>query len=113
MKTKKYAWAADIGGPEDLPEPYDTIAELVGVESAVLLADKLGGELLYLPCLSTLRRQVRDRNIKKEFTGYNTRSLAKKHRISVQRVRQIVKDIKPKRQKPEKPKLICEQIRLF
>lgn len=113
MKTRKHNWTTEISSPDDLPEPLATIAGLVGVEQAIMLVDKLGGERIYLPCLSTLRRQVRDRKIQKEFTGYNIRTLAQKYTLSAQRVRQILKDVQPKRQKPKRVKPLHEQIRLF
>lgn len=113
MKARKQGWITEISGPEDLPEPLATIAEVVGVEKAIVLVDKFGGERIYIPCLSTLRRQVRDRKIKKEFNGYNLRTLARKHRLSTQRVKQIVKDIKPKRKNSQATQSDYEQSRLF
>ena len=92
MKNK---WLNEIRSPEELPEPYGTIANLIGMENALKLASRLGGESIYFPCLSTLRRLVRDQRIQKEFNGYNMRSLARKYRISTKRVYQLVKDMKP------------------
>ncbi|WP_104372427.1 Mor transcription activator family protein [Desulfocucumis palustris] len=86
----------DICSTNDLPELYMTIASLIGLENTLLLAGKLGGESVYFPRLTSLNRYARNRRIQEEFTGYNIRSLAKKHHISIRRVQQIVKDIKPK-----------------
>jgi len=80
MKDK---WISEIRSHDDLPEPYNTIAALIGVKNTLLLASKLGGESLYLPHLSTLNRNIRNRQIQEEFTGYNIRTLARKHHISV------------------------------
>jgi len=113
VKTRNQGWITEISGPEDLPEPLATIAEWVGVEKAITLIDKFGGERIYIPCLSTLRRQVRNRKILKEFTGYNLRSLAQKHRLSVQSIRNIVKDMQPKRKKSSKIQSDHEQLGLF
>jgi len=92
MKNK---WLNEIRS-EELPEPYMTIAGIIGIENTLKLASKLGGESLYLPRLTTIRRRIRDRQIQEGYTGYNMRSLAKKYKISVRRVQQLVKDIRPK-----------------
>ena len=113
VKTRKRGWITEISGPEDLPEPLATIAEWAGVEKAIEMVDKFGGERIYIPCLSTLRRQVRNRKIMKEFTGYNLRSVAQKYRLSAQSIRNIVKDVQPKRKKSLKIQSEHEQLGLF
>lgn len=110
MKNK---WLSEIRSYEELPEPYSTIANLIGVENTLILASKLGGESLYLPRLSTLHRQIRDRRIQEEFTGYNIRQLARKHHISAKRVQQIVKDLKPKRKRNQEQNKNQYQLALF
>lgn len=111
METKKPEWLEKIQNSGDLPEPYSTIAELIGVDNTLLLVSKMGGEHLYLPRLSTLRRQVRDKNIQNEYTGYNIRQLARKYRISVRRVQQLVKGLTP--QHKTERRADYEQLSLF
>lgn len=103
----------EIQSYKDLPEPYMTIASLIGIENTLILANKLGGESLYLPRLTSVNRQIRNRQIQEEFTGYNIRHLARKHRISVRRVQQLVKDIKPKEKSKKSTKNEHYQISLF
>lgn len=110
MKRK---WTTEISGPEELPETLATIAELIGLENAIKLVEKLGGDRIYFPCLSTLRRQVRNRKIQNEFTGYNLRTLAQKYRLSVQSIKNIVKNVQPKRKSPPKKQPDLEQMELF
>lgn len=110
MKNK---WVSEIRNHDDLPEPLATIAKLVGVENAIMLTDKLGGGRIYLPRLSTLRRHVRDRKIQKEFTGYNIRELAQKHRLSEQSIYKILKKARLIRQRSLKKQSEHEQMKLF
>jgi|GEM_PF-925261 len=113
VKTRKHSWITEITSIEDLPEPYSIIASLIGIENTMLLASKLGGDSIYFPNLSTIRRQIRNRKIIAEYTGYNIRSLARKHHISVKRVQQIVKDLKPKRKSRQEASNQYHQVPLF
>jgi Mor family transcriptional regulator len=75
---------------EDLPEDFRDIAENIGLDAAVKLFELRGGETIYLCKLETVRRNARNRSIKREFNGRNYRELAKKHRLTVSMIRQIV-----------------------
>lgn len=68
------------------------IAEKIGIENLLTLADLLGGVTFYLPKTDTLMRPVRDRHIKEEFTGYNHVELARKYNISERWVRELCGD---------------------
>lgn len=75
---------------DELPEPYDLLVELIGIENVVKLALKMGGTTVYLPKIDTLFRKVRDKKICASFTGENYAKLAKKYGITERRVRTIV-----------------------
>lgn len=66
------------------------IAEYIGVDAYKKLVYLCGGELLYIPKLSKLTRDERNRNLISEFDGKNYRQLAKKYSLSERRVREIV-----------------------
>ncbi|ACV64888.1 Mor transcription activator domain protein [Desulfofarcimen acetoxidans DSM 771] len=101
----------EIQSYKELPEPYLSIAKHIGVENTLILASKFGGSMLYLPGLTSINRQIRNRRIQEEFTGYNLRSLARKHRISIRRAQQIVKGIRLKTENPNNSKHV--QLSLF
>ena len=78
---------------EDLPEVYQHLSELVGIENMLIIAKAFGGgESIYFPKLEAIHRPARDKQIIEEFNGYNFKQLAKKHGLSEVRVRSIVKD---------------------
>ena len=56
-----------------LPEIYQDIAHMVGLEAALALGREFGGMSLYLPKIESALRNWRDRNIRREFTGANIR----------------------------------------
>ncbi|NLI14569.1 Mor transcription activator family protein [Pelotomaculum propionicicum] len=77
---------------EDLPESYKRIASIIGPENAIQLAMELGGSYLYIPKYDSVIKNVRDRMIRKEFTGFNVRDLAKKYCLSESWIRDILQD---------------------
>ncbi len=79
---------------EELPDPYKEMAELIGVENTIKLAERFGGITAYLPKVDSIVRKARDEKIKEEFNGYNYDSLARKYNISSQWVRIIVEEVK-------------------
>ena len=74
---------------EMLPENYRTIAEAIGTENFVKLAEGVGGATLYIPKPESLVRPVRDAQIKEEFNGYNHMELSKKYGVTERWVRQL------------------------
>lgn len=83
---------------ERLPDELQTLAQNIGMETTLRVIEILGGINIYFPKLGSLVRPIRDNNIRKEFTGANHRSLAKKYNLTESWVRNIVK----KRPKPQK-----------
>jgi Mor family transcriptional regulator len=76
--------------PEMLPEGlYRDIAEAIGPENFVKLAEVVGGATVYIPKAESLVRPVRDARIRKEFNGYNHLELAKRYEVTERWVRQI------------------------
>jgi len=75
---------------EMLPEGlYRDIAEAIGPENFVKLAEIIGGATVYIPKADSLVRPVRDARIKGEFNGYNHLDLAKRYNVTERWVRQI------------------------
>lgn len=113
MKKAKRKYHAEISTAE-LPEPYSSIADIIGLDNTLLLAGKMGGSTLYLPKIDTVYRSARDKKIRDEFTGGNYATLAKRHRLTERRIRNIVSDLMGKRgKKKAEATNINEQPRLF
>lgn len=82
-------WVKDIK-IEELPQAYQEVAGIVGVEAAVKLSSSLGGLPFYFPKIEGLIEQKRNEMIRKEFNGSNYRDLAKKYKLTEVWIRQIV-----------------------
>jgi Mor family transcriptional regulator len=86
-------WLKEIAAEiplDSLPEEYQIIAELFGMEGALKLAQHSGSMRIYVPKLDTLVREHRDARIRAEFTGFNHRDLARKYNLSESWIREIV-----------------------
>lgn len=76
--------------PEDVPEEYQDILELLGMEAFLRLIHLCGGQSLYLPKLDSLQKDGRDREIRARFDGGNYRALARQFRLSERQIRKII-----------------------
>ena len=77
---------------EMLPEQYQPLAEILGVQPLLTLAEQYGGASLYIPKVEALVKALRDKRIQKEYNGYNAKELAQKYELSVNWVLNICKD---------------------
>lgn len=68
---------------------YKEIAEAIGTENLIRLAEIVGGSTFYLPKPESLVRPVRDARIREEFNGYNHLELARKYGVTERWVRQL------------------------
>ena len=76
----------------ELPEVYQTIAELIGFDNMILLAETFDGEYVYFPKIESLHRSSRNRKIIQEFNGANYKALAQKYGLTETHVRAIIKE---------------------
>jgi Mor family transcriptional regulator len=90
-------WIKEIS-IEDLPESYQAIAQIVGLDNAIRLAEHLGGLAYYFPKIDALIAKKRDDAIRKEFNGANHKALARKYCLSEIWIRQIVQNDKDDKQ---------------
>ncbi len=74
----------------DVSSEYRPIAELVGTDGLMRLAQQYGGYQLYIPKPESLRRNVRDEEIRAAFDGYNFNELANRYGLSPRHIRVIV-----------------------
>lgn len=76
--------------PQDLPEVYREMAEVIGVESTINLARIYAGTSVYFPKLERALLTLRNQVIRREFDGANIRGLARRWGLSARHVRHIV-----------------------
>lgn len=74
---------------EDLPQSYQIVAKLVGVENALTLGAALGGTTLYFQKLDSAISKARDRQIVAEFDGHNHKELAGKYNLTEAWIREV------------------------
>lgn len=100
MTQDKDKYEFDIN---DLSDNQRDIAELIGFENYVKLAEVYGGEDgIYIAKIDKLENAKRNRQIIDEFNGYNYQHLADKFDLSVRTIRNIIADFN---QKPLKGQL--------
>ncbi len=76
--------------PQDLPEVYQEMADLIGVEATVHLASIFAGTSVYFPKLERALLGMRNQAIQREFDGANIKKLARRWGLSARHVRCIV-----------------------
>lgn len=69
-----------------LKEKDREIAELIGIENYMRLVNQYGGTNIYIPALSTLKRNANSAEIKKRYNGNNADQLAKEYGLSVKTI---------------------------
>ena len=76
--------------PQDLPEVYQEMAEVIGVEATVQLAQTFTGNSVYFPKLERALLGLRNQVILREFDGANIKQLARRWNLSARHLRHIV-----------------------
>ena len=66
------------------------VAELIGIDNYALLVSKYGGELLYIPTLSSVMRNENVAEIKRQYNGGNAAELGRKYGVSPRTIVRIV-----------------------
>lgn len=77
---------------EDLSFESQSIVKIIGVEKFLELCYLARGERLYFPRPENVLLQARNRKIKQEFNGRNYAELARKYKLTTQRIRDVLKD---------------------
>ena len=75
----------------DLPPQFESIAMKVGIDITKVLFEEFGGTSVYFPTKKMIYKEARDRDIIKEFNGFNVKELASKHKMSESYVRSIIR----------------------
>lgn len=89
MNTAQWSWMEEL--PVDrFPEPYQSIAQEIGVENAVKIARMYAGMGLYFPKLDDVLIELRNAKIRAEFDGGNYKALARKYDLTERWIYQIL-----------------------
>ena len=75
---------------EDIPEKYQDLVELLGLDMFLSLVRLCGGMSLYIPMSDSLMRDGRDREIRARYNGSNARQLARQFRLTERHVLKII-----------------------
>lgn len=80
---------------EDIGERYREIVDLIGIRKFILLSNYARGDELYFPKVENVVSPARNRRIRKEFNGYNSKELADKYNLTIKQIQNIMKDEPP------------------
>lgn len=86
-------WLKDLAKEmtaDSLPESYQDIAQIIGVEATLQLSEYLGGTRFYFRKINGLLMDKRDERIRAEFTGFNHVELARRYGLTETRIRDIL-----------------------
>lgn len=76
---------------EDISESYHPVVQIIGVEKFIELSEYAKGDSLYFPKPENVIAPARNRRIKKEWNGYNSRQLAEKYNLTTKQIGNILK----------------------
>ena len=80
---------------DDISESYRPLVEMIGLDNVLKLSQYLMGEKVYLPKADRLLAPARNRRIRREYNGYNTKELAQDYDLTTNQILQIVRDLDP------------------
>ena len=78
---------------EDVYDHLELLYEIVGNEKYLEIVRMYGGSNLYIPTYKATIRNSRNREIRKRYNGVNASSLAMQYGMSVNNLRNIVRNI--------------------
>lgn len=75
----------------NIPEQYQEVANIIGMELYMKLVENFGGSNLYIPNEKSIKKIIRRKKIIEEFDGSNHSELAKKYKISERWIYEITR----------------------
>ncbi len=88
-------WMREVNR-DQLPEVYQEIADVIGVDQTMQLAQVFSGSSVYFPKLDRSLLEVRNAAIRRDFDGANIKLLARRWGLSARHVRHIVNPPRPR-----------------
>ncbi len=77
-----------------LPNQYQDLVRVIGLEATIRLCREYGGTDTYIPKVDGLLAAKQRELIRREWNGYNGDTLARKYDVSVRWIRKIVESDK-------------------
>lgn len=75
-------WAQDVRMEDIKNTTLAELAELVGLETMLRIVETYSGSVIYIPKADSVIGSIRDRHIREEYDGTNSRRLAIKYNVS-------------------------------
>lgn len=75
----------------DIPETYQPVVDLIGLDNFLKLCRYAMGDELYFPMQESILRNARNRFIMQEYNGNNLPELSQKYGLTRKCIRNIVK----------------------
>lgn len=75
----------------DIPETYQPVISLIGLDNFLKLCQYAMGDELYFPMHKSVLCSTRNRLILQEYNGYNLGELSKKYNLTVKQIKNILK----------------------
>ncbi len=85
-------WANDITLEDIQHEGMIELADVVGMDTMLKIVDYYSGGNIYFPKIDNLLSGARDRHIKEDYNGANSKRLAAKYNVSESYIWRIVKN---------------------
>lgn len=79
----------------DIPETYQPVVSLIGLDNFLRLCRYAMGDELYFPMQESILRNARNRLIIQEYDGHNLAELSQKYNLTAKHIRNIVKGLNP------------------
>lgn len=81
---------------DDIPERYQGIVEIVGIEKFAELSNYAMGDEIYFPKVENIVAPARNRRIRKEYrSGSSDKELSTKYNLTIKQIWNILKDEPP------------------
>lgn len=78
---------------EDIPDRYKEVVSIIGIEKYIELSDYARGDELYFPKVESILAPARNRRIRKEYNGSNSRELAERYNLTLPQIINIIKGL--------------------
>lgn len=88
----KHTWMEHIKSPEDFPEGFQEMAELIGVENALKVWSLFEGQPVYFFKFKEGFSPIWHALVRKKWKKHNIKELAKEFDVTLQTIRNIVND---------------------
>nr|WP_207729150.1 Mor transcription activator family protein [Hungatella hominis] len=80
---------------EDIADSCKPLVEMIGLGNVIKLSQYFMGDKIYLPKAERILSPARNRRIRREYNGENTKELAQDYDLTTNQILQIVRDLDP------------------